>query len=154
MRSPTPEDLALIGEVVGRDEAVSLAYAYGSALRADREPNDLDVAVLLAAGRRNDAVDVVVRVTRTVERSLGLGPADVRILDDAPVEFRHQVIATGRCVFARDPVCRVRFEADTLTEYLDFRPVIDEYNAAVRRRAREEAARWSIRNGSTGTSSS
>ncbi|MDI7268779.1 MAG: nucleotidyltransferase domain-containing protein [Myxococcota bacterium] len=154
MRRISDADLGRVGAAVRDDPAVVLAYVHGSALRSDREADDLDVALLIEDEAMGDPVPPVERAARAIRRETGIEPVDVRLLNLAPVDFRFHVVAAGRCVAARDPVRRVRFEAATAGEYQEFRPLLEEYQAALRRRARREAMRWSTETDSTGNSNS
>ena len=56
----------------------------------------------------------------------GLGaPADVRILEDAPVSFQYAV-TRGETMFVRDLEAWAVFRERTWTAYLDFAPLRDE----------------------------
>lgn len=56
---------------------------------------------------------------------------DLRILNTAPVEFRYEVVKTGRVVFARDESLRIAFETDVLSKYLDLKPLYDRMDRAL-----------------------
>ena len=53
----------------------------------------------------------------------GLSQIDVRIVNEAPLILRGQVVTDGLLLFARDEDTRVEFETRTRSEYFDFLPV-------------------------------
>jgi hypothetical protein len=54
-------------------------------------------------------------------------PVDLRILNDAPLSFRYNVIRYGRPVFVRDSDARFEFVEATLRGYFDFAPYREMY---------------------------
>jgi len=49
---------------------------------------------------------------------------DLVILNDAPIELKYKVIATGKVIFQKNSIVRTEFEADTLSQYFDYLPVL------------------------------
>ncbi|MBI3592418.1 MAG: hypothetical protein HY099_02885, partial [Nitrospirae bacterium] len=43
----------------------------------------------------------------------------------APTFLKHRIIKTGKVVFDRNRRLRVRFVADAIIEYLDYKPIED-----------------------------
>jgi len=52
---------------------------------------------------------------------------DVRILNGAPLSFRHEVIKSGRLILTKDEESRIDFETLTFSHYFDFVPLRDRY---------------------------
>lgn len=50
---------------------------------------------------------------------------DLRILNDAPVEFQYEVVKTGRLLVSRDEGTRIAFEADVIAQFLDLKYLYD-----------------------------
>jgi uncharacterized protein len=46
------------------------------------------------------------------------------VLNRAPVELRYSVILAGHCLYQVDLATRVEFEAQTLSRYSDYLPVL------------------------------
>jgi uncharacterized protein YutE (UPF0331/DUF86 family) len=64
------------------------------------------------------------RIAARLERSLQpRREVDVRVLNEAPVLFRYEVLRSGHLLVERDPLCRVGYEAQLLSSYLDYHPV-------------------------------
>jgi len=105
---------------------VIFAYLHGSFVDEVRF-RDLDVAVYLMPGvidpRR--LRDYEAEVAMELETQLRV-PVDVRILNDAPLAFRHHVLK-GRLLLVRDADLLDEFRARTWDEYFDFAPLARSY---------------------------
>ena len=66
-------------------------------------------------------------------------PWDVRVLNEAGSPFLFRVISTGRCVFERSSGLRVSFEAQVLSQWIEFRPW---WESATRRVLAEPTHGW------------
>jgi len=116
---------------------VRFAYVYGSVARGQTwAESDLDIGVWFADSlptleplRRN--VSLASELKQLLDDAIEV---DVRVLNDAPIEFLWQVYYHGRCVFVRDEQERVNFEVRVMREYFDFKPVLDEYYRELFRR--------------------
>ena len=49
---------------------------------------------------------------------------DLVVLNYAPIELRYNVIVTGVVIYEQNPAVRVDFEANTLSRYGDYLPVL------------------------------
>ena len=121
------EDLRrrLVRELGARSEIV-LAILHGSFERGEAF-RDIDVAIWLdPAGHTKDqrfryALDLAVQL----RVSLGY-PADVHVLNDAPLAFRYHALA-GSPVVVRDETLLDELRARTWDEYFDFLPLARHY---------------------------
>ncbi|USS41007.1 nucleotidyltransferase domain-containing protein [Thermococcus aggregans] len=93
---------------------VLFAYIHGSFLE-NRPFRDIDVAVFIKSkpGRFYE-----MELEEELSRLTGF-PVDVRVLNNAPVEFRFHVIG-GELLFSRDEKARCDFEEQTMREYHDY----------------------------------
>jgi predicted nucleotidyltransferase len=113
-----------------RQADVVLAYIYGSyATVQAREDSDLDIAILyredIAPGEQ---VRLSLRYANEIRKLTRASvEIDIRELNLAPADFKMQVIKPRQCLYAVDGRERVRFEAEVIIEYLDFKPVLDLY---------------------------
>ena len=96
---------------------LAAAYLFGSAARGQMlAESDIDVAIdigraLTATECWNAMQHLAVRAGRDVDL------IDFRTASDV---LRHQVLTTGRRLFARDEAAQASFEAAALSEYFDF----------------------------------
>jgi predicted nucleotidyltransferase len=117
---------------------IDCAYLFGSAARGDAGPmSDVDVGLLFADGTSpTRRLELAAALAEEAERLIR-ARVDVTILNDAAPVLRDRVIRDGRLLFARDDRRRAAFEAKSLTEYLDFQPVLERYDRQLLARARE-----------------
>ena len=110
---------------------VSLAYLYGSFLR-DGVFNDIDIAVLVSKEMSPyDLFKYQMNIAGDIERSIiPRCTCDVRILNNAPVEFAFEVVKTGSIVFSQSESFRVDYEAEIISRYLDLRYLYDRVDSA------------------------
>lgn len=74
------------------------------------------------------------RLAQGLSHSLGEESAiDLVVMNQAPVELAYAIIAQGECVFQRDLATRVEFEADVLSRYGDYLPVLRAQRAEILR---------------------
>ncbi|MBI5485950.1 MAG: nucleotidyltransferase domain-containing protein [Deltaproteobacteria bacterium] len=123
--------LAAASRVCAGTRGVELAWLHGSAVRGGR-CRDLDLGLVVRHGvpapwdvaaavrGRLEGLDLPSWVPRSPV------PWDVRALTAAGPAFLFRVISTGRCIFERSAGMRVSFEAQVMSQWLDFRPVWEE----------------------------
>ena len=96
------------------------AYIYGSFITAERF-RDIDVAVYL-----NDDPSPPLQAELEIETELSNlikgYLVDVRLLNNAPLSFRYNVIKSGKPIAVVDDDARTEFEESTLNHYFDFSP--------------------------------
>jgi predicted nucleotidyltransferase len=109
------------------DTPVTLAYLYGSMAVGQSLPSsDVDIALVLDRPQDPVPPDERTKLEFGIEGALeqqGIPKADVRVIDDLPLDFRGEVATRGVRLYSRDEVARVEFETRTWKEYLDFEPV-------------------------------
>ena len=94
-----------------REAGAAFAYLHGSRVTGGATPrSDVDVA----AWWPHDPP-----LASDVQLPVGY---DLMVLNDAPLELRGRVAATGRLLFEDDPVARVHWEATTRKVWFDERP--------------------------------
>ncbi|MEW5956447.1 MAG: nucleotidyltransferase domain-containing protein [Chloroflexota bacterium] len=106
---------------------ITLAYLYGSMAVGQSLPSsDVDIALVLDRPQIPLQPDERAKLEFGIEEALeqqGIPNADVRVIDDLPLDFRGQVAIRGVRLYSRNEVARVEFETRTWKEYLDFEPV-------------------------------
>lgn len=123
------EILGRIGEVLSEFGDVDFGYVFGSFL-GDLGFRDVDVAIYVGGDYDSyGLMKFTMSVTRALESKVKPRlEFDVKDLNTAPVTFQYEVIRSGRLVFSRDNVKRVRFEAEVLSNYLDYKETLDWFN--------------------------
>jgi len=105
---------------------VALAYLYGSAaVGRDTPLSDIDIALVLGEKQSIPVsrLAMELQVADELARVCGLKNADVRVIDNAPIMLRGEVVTLGVLIYSRDEVFRVEFETQTRSEYFDFLPI-------------------------------
>jgi len=121
----------------GRDE-VSALYIFGSAAGGkETTESDIDIAVLIndrEKGRKT--YDSLKKAYYSASPKFSLRLIDIVVLNTAPPFLKHRTIKTGKVLFDRNRRLRVRFVANAIIEYLDYKPIEDICLKAVTRRFR------------------
>ena len=114
---------------------VEAGYVFGSFLTG--KFTDIDVALLISkALSPYESMKLAMRVARALEKALGYRfELDVKVLNSSPIYFQHEVIKNGEVVFCRDDAKRVRYEAGVLSEYLDYKNVLEWFDEKLLARA-------------------
>jgi predicted nucleotidyltransferase len=113
----------LLQQTLGNFPTVKLAYLFGSQAQGNTGPlSDYDVGVLFDGGQ--DAVSQRARLTHELTAVLGTDRVDVVPLNDAPIELAYAVIAQGYLIYQRDVATRVEYEAQVMSRYGDYLPVL------------------------------
>jgi len=143
MNPPRTLDLAQHRSALERyfaalDDVVT-AYLFGSHARGQAGPlSDVDVAVLLA-GAPDDArcFDRRLEIIGGLMDILHVNDVDVAILNQVPLALRYRVLRDGVLLYCRDQQVRIEFTARTVSEYLDFKPILQRHERAILERARK-----------------
>lgn len=124
-----------ISEPLREHEEVIVAYLYGSEAKGTaHEGSDLDIGLLLRKDFEPDAL-YTSKVSRELQEKLGISKEiDVRLLNDKPIIFQHQVLKNGSEILTRDERARIDFETEVYDRYLDYKPFFDRYNEIRRKR--------------------
>jgi len=112
-----------------RDE-VEAAYLVGSFLN-ESGFRDIDVCLLPKEGiPKEDAFRLSLKLSWELEKAVSYKGVefDVRMLPDTPLYFQYEVLKTGKLLFSRDPQRLADYQADVVSRYLDYKPVLDFFN--------------------------
>ena len=121
-----------IGRVLQADARIAFALVFGSRARGSSHAgSDVDVAVGLAAGTALDAMDVG-RLVSALEAAAGRS-VDLVLLDEAPPGLAYRVFRDGQPLVVNDRAALTRRLARAILDYLDFKPVEDQFTRAVLR---------------------
>jgi predicted nucleotidyltransferase len=102
---------------------LAAAYLFGSSLsRSDY--NDIDVALVFSEGARAPAERELAEIALALDKAFH-AETDLHLATDLPDAILFRVVRDGVRFLTLDPLAAVRFEADTLTRFLDFKPAYD-----------------------------
>ncbi|MCL4457744.1 MAG: nucleotidyltransferase domain-containing protein [Nitrospirae bacterium] len=110
----------------GRDE-VSALYIFGSASNnKETSESDIDIAVLINDRKKGrKTYESLKKTYYSVSPGFSLRPIDIVVLNTAPPFLKHRIIKTGKVLFDRNRRLRVRFAANAIIEYFDYKPIED-----------------------------
>ncbi|MGH9366009.1 MAG: type VII toxin-antitoxin system MntA family adenylyltransferase antitoxin [Thermoanaerobaculia bacterium] len=112
---------------VARPDGIVVAYLFGSEGRGTAGPgSDVDVAVLYSESPPRTLESPAFGLEADLERLLGR-PAQVVVLNSAPVDLVHRVLRDGRILFEGDRSSRIAFEVRVRNEYFDLLPILRRY---------------------------
>jgi uncharacterized protein len=125
-----------------RFREIQLVYLFGSRVDGEIGPmSDFDFGILLLGGKMD--VSLQANLAHEIAMILQTDRVDVVILNRSPIEFQYNIIAKGRRLYERDVETRVEFEANVLSRYFDYLPILraqrdqillgDEYDRRVQR---------------------
>ncbi len=111
-----------IKKIVAEEKNILLTYIFGSQLTGKIGPqSDYDFAVFLS---QKTSFPFKYKLKNKLLSILDSKQVDLVILNDAPIELKYKVIATGKVIFQKNSIVRTEFEADTLSQYFDYLPVL------------------------------
>jgi hypothetical protein len=124
-----------IKEVLKGHEEILVAYLYGSTVKGyEGKKSDIDVGLLLKEDFKAEAL-YPARIAGEIKKKCSLHQeVDVRILNERPYRFLHQVIREGEIILSTDERERVRFETSVIDRYIDFKPFYEQYDEKRRER--------------------
>lgn len=130
MRRASPEEretiLGIIRDRLAERREIVFAYVHGSFVEGGPY-RDVDLAVFLEVGRVEPASWRRYELALATELQLTLAqPVDVRVLNDAPLAFRHHATG-GLPLLVRDAERLADFRARTWDDYFDFQPFARQY---------------------------
>jgi len=110
-----------------RGDGFLVAYLFGSYARGIQTINsDIDIAILLRdipEEMLDYYLDLISELSKILTREV-----DLIILNTAPPLLKYQVIRHGRLIHCKDEEARIKFEARTQDEYLDFSRAMERYD--------------------------
>jgi len=111
-----------IKKIFAEEKNILLTYLFGSQLRGKTGPlSDYDFAVFLS---QKTSFPFKYKLKNKLLSILDSKQVDLVILNDAPIELKYKIIATGKVIFQKNSIVRTEFEADTLSQYFDYLPVL------------------------------
>ncbi|MEM3430478.1 MAG: nucleotidyltransferase domain-containing protein [Candidatus Bathyarchaeia archaeon] len=127
---------SLIG-FLENEEKILVAYLFGSYVKGGQTSiSDLDIAILLSEEPKllKELLEYYLYLLNRLSNILG-DRVDLIILNLSPPLLKYQVMKHGKVVYSRDERARVKFEAGSLREYLEFSRLMARYDECLMRQA-------------------
>jgi predicted nucleotidyltransferase len=109
-----------LGDHLKKKPNLLFAYVYGSFVTAERF-RDIDVGIYLSQPPSTPLqaeLEIETELANLIKGYL----VEVRLLNNAPLSFRYNVIKSGKPIVVVDDDARTDFEEATLSNYFDFSP--------------------------------
>ncbi len=119
------EYLNQIRELLIAQPEISFAYVHGSFIEQDAF-GDVDLALYLDPLPEGIGIYYEFALENAIEELIHL-PADLRLLNNAPLSFKYSVLRNGIRLFEKDDDLRSSFQERTLSRYYDFAPLRERY---------------------------
>jgi predicted nucleotidyltransferase len=111
--------------------SIRLLYLFGSRASGAVGPlSDYDLAVLVDEEEAS-AEELLPHLAHELTVRLGAARLDLILLNQAPIELAYAIIAQGHLLYQRDVATRVEYEADVLSRYGDYLPVLRAQRRAI-----------------------
>lgn len=137
----TDMDINRIVTYFRKRKEVSALYLFGSYAEGRALPeSDIDLAVLIDEKKmRRKNLEQLRGIYYKASPSFSMRSIAITILNSASPYLKHRIIKTGEILFERNRKLRVRFTAQAIIEYLDFKPIEDMFNKAATERFRRSS---------------
>jgi predicted nucleotidyltransferase len=106
--------------VLEERQEILFAFVHGSFIK-DGPFRDIDIAVYLSEDRTS-VLEYELELETVFVQSISRYPVDIRVLNNAPLSFKYNVIKEGRILVVKNDDARTDFQEITLTNYFDFAP--------------------------------
>ncbi|MGB9754708.1 type VII toxin-antitoxin system MntA family adenylyltransferase antitoxin [Roseiflexus castenholzii] len=112
-----------VAAIAATHPQVQLVYLFGSRAGGEVGPmSDIDLAAVL--DREASIPHLRDELAYRFAEALNDGSVDLIILNQAPIDLAYAVIAEGRALYQRSLVERIEYEADVMSRYGDYLPVL------------------------------
>jgi len=125
--------------LIKENKSVLVAYLYGSeATGRAGVLSDIDIGILVKEDiNKEDYIRFEIEMASSINKDLPGKVIDVRIINNAPLDFRYRVIKEGKLIFERIIKDRVDFEVSTIRNYLEFNNFYKAYRDSFFRKIKE-----------------
>lgn len=131
------ELIGILSSILAERPDVHLAYLFGSQVGETAGPlSDVDLGVLAEIGE--DEVQYQARLVHELDIAIHPLCVEAILLNHAPIELAYAVISQGICIYQRNTLTRVEYEADVLSRYGDYLPVLRAQRQAIFEESRNE----------------
>ncbi|MDI6731634.1 MAG: nucleotidyltransferase domain-containing protein [Candidatus Margulisbacteria bacterium] len=126
---------------------VEIAYLYGSFAEGTPRPwSDIDVALIVDdSNTRQSNLDLEMTISKEID-AVGIvekHESDVRIINQAPLNYKIQIVQNGKLIYSKNERRRVEFETTVRDEYFDFLPKREEFRKALFSGIKKGGLLWS-----------
>jgi predicted nucleotidyltransferase len=114
-----------ISDILKAKDYIVFAYIFGSFASEDGF-KDVDIAVFTSGVESESPLKLELTLEGEIEHAIHI-PADIRIINDAPVSFIYNVLKGGIVIVDNNKSLRSDFEGLVYKKYFDFQHLRNEY---------------------------
>lgn len=117
--------------ILKKDKDILFSYVFGSQVTGKTDfESDVDIAVYLDEKRVKDLFEKRLFLMEKLEGIFKKQTEVVVLNEIKSIFFKFVIIKEGKVIFERDHSKRVDFELETMENYYDYQPFLEEYNKA------------------------
>lgn len=117
------------------NDNIELAYLFGSRASGKHAPNsDYDIGLKL---KNEISFEDKFFMEVNIRKILNTQALDLVLIDQAPLVLKFNIIC-GKCLYSTDSTLRVEFEANTMSRYYDYLPVLKAHYSDILRTVKDE----------------
>lgn len=117
--------------ILKKDKDILFGYVFGSQVTGKTDfESDVDIAVYLDEKRVKDLFEKRLFLMEKLEGIFKKQTEVVVLNEIKSIFFKFVIIKEGKVIFERDHSKRVDFELETMENYYDYQPFLEEYNKA------------------------
>jgi len=133
-----------IKRIFSNEDEILFAYLFGSQITGKTGPlSDYDFAIFLS--RKPSSFQFKYRLKNNLLNILNTNQADLIILNNAPIELKYNIINTGKIIYQKNSIAKVEFEADTLSRYFDYLPVLRAQKTDILKASKFKGEKYGVR---------
>lgn len=119
------EEIDLLSHALKKEKAVVFAYLFGSqATHQAGKLSDTDIAIFFRPEvKSTNYFKRKISLLAILSKTLKSENIDLVILNEAPVTLNYQILRSGKLLFSKNEVSRIRFIMRTFSFYLDQAPL-------------------------------
>jgi len=127
--------LSILIAMLEEDPDILLAYLFGSHARDEAGPlSDIDIAVLLKPATSKDLFAKKLNLLKELTTLFAGTDIDLVILNEAPLVLKYNILKDSKPLYICYTDLHDELIQRAITEYLDFKPVLDCHYQALQER--------------------
>lgn len=128
---------------------IEFAYLYGSYAQGhERSWSDIDIALIVnPAFDSKNYLNLEMEISNKLEEKINLPKieCDVRVFNNAPLNYKFQIVQYGKLIYSRNEIMRVNFETSVRDENFDFSHTRLQIQSSLFKNIKENGLLWSTK---------
>jgi predicted nucleotidyltransferase len=118
---------------------VAIVYLFGSAVAGSKSPlSDVDIGVVLKnAPSGKKTKDIYHDLYELFTEIYPSEKLDIVFLQESSLSLQYSAVCEGKVLFETDPILTADYKHSVMSQYLDFRPILDYFDKVTMERYAE-----------------